>query len=762
MIKSLALNNFGKFSGYPPLDFGSFTVITGPNEAGKTTIFDALLHNLCPDSRKKDRRAGKSLEERYGAQRDSSLIWEKGSAPLSFDSTEFLEIFAVRGGDISVTAAKGKSWETIAESRLLTSGLDPKQIAAGLRYQAETKSKDSAQAEILGLQKVIGAAKTALAEMKSRRDSIIGGGAEQAELEAAIKNKKETLAAKAAELQALQGEIDKLASAGKLKAALAGIKALREFKEAGDELAALAAFARNETPAYLALKGRQLEAEKAAVSAEAALSEKRSALSASNSALSLLASRERSLKPRKELAESISAKVTAFASEPLSSTRVSRPVRWAIWAAGAALACFVAYSGGNPGAYAAAAAIFIASVWVGLTLSARPVSTLRAPAEVKKFLAGLASDWAGVSPEPFPALDLEAARVYLAGAAAGYASALEMLSAKAAENAVLEAGVKMAEQNLEVLKEGQASAKSDAEAWLKARGCSSEEDYRGKISAYENASARASALALSVSGFRQKNGSTGDEDLKNTLFIEKEALDRRGVDPDLADEPELERLNKRAATLVAEKDALTAAVNAADRELESRRAASGARLEGLPERINRAETEIAAATDDIISLELRIQAYILAAGIFDKLADSSALAFTELGKEVSATLSAVLPSARTEFRVFDAHEASLSDAGGNIRQIKQLSSGTRDLFMLAARLTMAKKARTDKTGKLSPALLVLDEPFYTLDPARTGAALKLLASFQEATGWQIIILTKDPAIRALAGGIKPAITGIDL
>ena len=66
--------------------------------------------------------------------------------------------------------------------------------------------------------------------------------------------------------------------------------------------------------------------------------------------------------------------------------------------------------------------------------------------------------------------------------------------------------------------------------------------------------------------------------------------------------------------------------------------------------------------------------------------------------------------------------------------------------MLAARLTMARKARLSPDGKLAPALLVLDEPFYTLDPEREAAALRLLAAFQKETGWQIILLTKDLAV----------------
>jgi ABC-type Mn2+/Zn2+ transport system ATPase subunit len=75
--------------------------------------------------------------------------------------------------------------------------------------------------------------------------------------------------------------------------------------------------------------------------------------------------------------------------------------------------------------------------------------------------------------------------------------------------------------------------------------------------------------------------------------------------------------------------------------------------------------------------------------------------------------------------------------------------------MFAARLALALKTRLG-AGGLAPALLVLDEPFYTLDQSRAAAALKLLGAFQKETDWQIILLTKDPAVRAAAESAIPA------
>ena len=762
MIKSLDLNDFGKFSGRK-LEFGPFTVITGPNEAGKTTVFDALFAALCADSKNETKASWKRLTARYGTLRGSAVTWKKGFPPLSFDHAEFLEIFAIRGGETSVNASGGRSWEKMAEARLLNAGLNPAQLAEELADNASTTRKDSARARIKKLQKTLQEATAELAGAKTIRDNILAGEAEMLRLEAEKKVKSGVLAATRAKFDGNREASAALKAAGKLADALDGIKVLRELKEAKDELAGLAAFAVNELPAYRALQAGQSDREKALGAAQAALKEQKIALEAAEAALGKLFTREKSLKKTKARAENISMKLRVFASAPEVVTRtVSLPTRWGIWAAGAALATFVAYSGANIGGYAAGAAILGAAAWVGLKLSVREVLTGHTSDEIKNFLAKLAAEWAAVSRDPFPARNLEEARGFLAQPGAAYASAKENLAVKTQEAADLQARYEiMAGQNLAEIKGAAETAKLNAEKWLKQRGCASEDDYQAKISAYEGLAARISDLEERVKVFDQKYSCVDAEELKDKLFTEKEALERKGVDPAKANEPELGRLKARAAALSDEMQAYERTLAELNTALTGARAASGARLEGLPERINRAETGIAAANEEIADRELQIQAFALAAEVFNRLAATSNLAFEALGKEVSATLAAVLPGARAEFAAFDAGTASLKDAGGSLRKIEQLSSGARDLFMLAARITMAKKARTTG-GKLSPALLVLDEPFYTLDAVRTQAALKLLAAFHKETGWQIVILTKDTGVAPAAKAAGAPVTEIKL
>ena len=71
---------------------------------------------------------------------------------------------------------------------------------------------------------------------------------------------------------------------------------------------------------------------------------------------------------------------------------------------------------------------------------------------------------------------------------------------------------------------------------------------------------------------------------------------------------------------------------------------------------------------------------------------------------------------------------------------KELSSGTRDPLYFAARVAIAERVKGLKT-------LLLDDPFLTCDPPRTERLVELLARLAER--FQILLATKDPWLRDL-------------
>lgn len=757
MIARLRLINFGKFRGRD-LELGPFTIVHGANEAGKTTVFDAIFESLC--RRNDTKSAWKRLLERYGDERQASAVWQPEDGRPVLDDAEFLEIFAIRGGEASVRALSGdkggSAWSAAAENALLNAGLNPARLAEALSFKTSTTAKDSFNARLKKLKTQSVESRARLDELEAKREAIFAAERQSAELERAIAEKRAELDAVNKKLADLKSKITELSGACRLKDALDGVKAVRELKEARESLEIRKDFAKNEIGAYRALKERENEATGKALAAAASLRGKEEAAAALKKAVADLEAREAALRKRRDTAEALKAKLAAYASGPDQIVLVSHmPTRAGIWFAGAALAAFVAWSGANTAAYIASAFIFAGAAWAGVKISMKPMLAGHRPEEVTQFIAGLAAEWKAGTGEPMNAAKLEEVRGFFADAEAAHKSAAEALAARKAEVAPADGGVTAA---AEELRDRDAEAKSlagKAEEWLRSRGCASDGQYLDKVAEYIALSGKADGLAQRTGLLRQRVGAASDEDLKDRLFDEKEALERKGFDPEKADQKELERLEKRAAALAEEAQAKDRELLGLGSQLEVARATAGAKLEGLPEEIGRLRNELDAAAAESSDIELRKEACLLAAGVFEKIAESSSAAFAQLGKEVTAALSAALPSAAAEFTDFDSASASMTDAGGQKRPVDMLSAGTRDLFMLAARVALARRARKDGEG---PALLVLDEPFYTLDPDRTRAALKLLANFHRDSGWQVIILTKDPAIKneaALIDGLHP-------
>jgi energy-coupling factor transporter ATP-binding protein EcfA2 len=754
MIKRLELPDFGKFRK-AGLDFGPFTVITGPNEAGKTTVFDALFDALCAQSRHEGRPLWKNLAHRYTALRSSSVVWEEGATPLAFGDYEFVEIFAIRGGELAAHHPENNgvsAWAQAAENALLNAGLNPAQLGAELKEKAESGRKGSVQAGIKRLREEIKDHGQAITALKSERAAVLSDAAEGPRLEAAKKEKEAALAAKHAEVKARQEALELLTAGMRRAVVMAGITALRELDEARHAAAQLKAFAgaAGELPKYRALQGARQDAEKRAAAAEAALAEKQAALGAAVAAAQQLDELELRLKKGNDAAPALAGRLGTFASAPKKIIfGVNKDVRYGMWAGGAALALLVAFTGRNISAYVSAAVMAGAAVWAGMKLSVTQTPVDRTPEEIKAFLTGLAKDWEEFSKEPLPTLDLEAARAFLARAQADYDAAVKASQAKTGELGALKGAEAAAAQNREELLHAADAARHAAEDWIKARGCSGEDDYLAKAAEYKKLADRAADREQGVLALAGGLGCVGENEFKDKLFAENGELERRGIAPKPGADAELARLKHELAALNAEARELEAALAKATAALQTNLAVSGARLGGLPERLNQAEAGLELEKEELAELELQAEAYKMASEVFEDLAETSALAFQTLGEEVTGTLRAVLPEAHAEFKGFEAAGAAVTDAGGVTRPVRTLSSGMRDLFMLAARLTIARRARLGPDG-LAPAMLVLDEPFYTLDAARERAAIKLLANFHKDTGWQIIILTKDLALAASA------------
>ena len=169
---------------------------------------------------------------------------------------------------------------------------------------------------------------------------------------------------------------------------------------------------------------------------------------------------------------------------------------------------------------------------------------------------------------------------------------------------------------------------------------------------------------------------------------------------------------------------------------------------------------IAAAGRRAAALELDRRAAGIAASLFARIADESTAALDELSADIGARYAAVAGTAAPRNAPEQSSPATpvspvtlaaleedplIVDASAVARPAGQLSQGTRDAYGLAARLTLAERTQLARGGG-DPGLLILDEPFQALDATRTARALRLIARFQEHTGFQLVVMTADERV----------------
>ncbi|TFH40215.1 MAG: hypothetical protein E4G96_07910, partial [Chrysiogenales bacterium] len=136
MIRRLHLKKFGRFTG-ADFKFRPVTLFIGENESGKTTIFDAIFSAVCSLGERSVRE--KQISRRYGPPRERSCEIEWEGAPLEMGEDEFINLHAIRSGDMSVEIASGRTWLDKIKSSIFTGGIDPAKLRGELNRSAAEK-----------------------------------------------------------------------------------------------------------------------------------------------------------------------------------------------------------------------------------------------------------------------------------------------------------------------------------------------------------------------------------------------------------------------------------------------------------------------------------------------------------------------------------------------------------------------------------------------------------------------------------------------
>jgi DNA repair exonuclease SbcCD ATPase subunit len=163
----------------------------------------------------------------------------------------------------------------------------------------------------------------------------------------------------------------------------------------------------------------------------------------------------------------------------------------------------------------------------------------------------------------------------------------------------------------------------------------------------------------------------------------------------------------------------------------------------LPTEIYEAEKALRRCGQELLEMDIDREAAAMARDIFVEMSRDTDSIFLELSADIARFFGDMLPESReVNLKGFKAGDIEVSDAGGGLRMMENLSTGTRDAFHLAARLALARRIHQNDR----PGLIVLDEPFQSLDRPRTLMALDVLRKFHREHRWQIILFTKETHI----------------
>lgn len=732
MIQKLILNNFGKFRGKNEFELSPVTVFYGENESGKTTIFDGLFYAIC----KPDMRSYQAMNTRYERKLNAEI-----SPDISISDTEFLNLYAIHAGNIHIPQSTGNAeWLQKVKASLFPGGIDPAILTANLEKLSSDNGALAINREITKLKKQVDDADKNFKEKQGQRESILekqkkveGLASKVMESDKQLKQIEE----KIADIKKKIEKEDKIRERVRLHPLLRKVNNYFELKEKRE---LLSAFRTNRIEELEALekrrdeligKGNKLSGQKEGLNGMDSFQSKKLREAEDKASL---------LKPRADAAGEYLSTVSSFTPNFIQRTTWNPGMIAGGLFAFAMAVVAALFLGDTARLILVAGGVVAAAV---LFFLARRVEGIADESSESKYLQPIKEKWRIKFPEDIAIAGLTT----LAGFKAGlddfikqYELAREL--AGKAENELRETKRRLEDINKQVaeIEDDVRQANSRKTGWLNEMGVNSRDDYLSKVNGVLTIQNQIRDIETEL-----QIDVNSPAEIKMNCERKLNEFERDGIPENGRSDAEYVQLNLQKEELEKGKNKL----NDELRPLVEGKAKNTGKIEGslgtLPAEIRRLEEEVIQLNRDLKDRELDKKAAALACMIFKKIRDDESTKFDGLKKDIMDMLSVIIPEERdVEVKSLDVSKFEMKDAGGEYREVEMLSHGTRDAFVLAAKLAMAKKASDGAK------LLVLDEPFLHFDKRRAENALKLLNQSFCSNGWQIMLFTKEVELRDLA------------
>ena len=723
MIRLMRVASYGVFRERS-FELAPVTVVFGPNEAGKSTFFDALFEGICRP--KRSQTAGKRLDSRYGKDRSVEIT---PSPTFSLPQDEFLGLMAIRGGDLRIASSNQTKWIDRLTHELFSGGIDPSQIARDLGKLASTAGTHRHVKTMRAFEQDRDEIQEEIGRLMERREKSLVRQKEHDSSARQLKDVDARLARSQKELEAIRDRIGaqrRHMEHGELRVILDRIEQRKDLdaklskldpisSDESDELAALVAVVE---PLQRELSENKALIERAQTTIDTAESERQD-----------ISVQVKGVVHKAELASTLRRYLEVNHQPPEQPSRLRL--------AGLAIAGLGITVGLVTGIVLSQALIGLITGGVllvaGLLLAIVSPSTGYDPLAVvrqardewtRTIGTKLKSETAGGLIAEFVQIEQKSAQ--LRGEESKRADAVQR---ELSEIQLLESASKSKASRI-------IAAKEELSDWLATRGASSPTHYHTQRATLESLRVRRAEHNKQLQAYAERIGCEMDE-LRGECSVRAEAL-RQALPTTTMSEHEIQALESEERANEEETSTLRA-----DREELSRQLATAAgELQGafgdLPAQLVAWQRRLKQRELAIRGLVVDREAAQMALNLFDKIKSDNNFALADITKEIASSYGEIVGyNSELSLLGLTPEHATATDANGSPRGIEWLSDGTRDSFFLAARLALAERAFEE------PPILVLDEPFVHLDSARSTAALKLIDQFRSRNGAQVVFLTMD-------------------
>ncbi len=747
MIKQLILETFGKFRD-THFDFSNSTLFLGKNESGKTTIFDALFQETCHP--RANRRHGKQLQERYGESRQARIKWQKNE--LRIDEDEFYNLLAIRSGDVYLNMASGSTWMEKVKSGLFTGGIDPLRLQKTFADRASDKGSFKHNREQKQLEEDLSKFRDRLEEKRGTRDSLLSRESDTR----ILKNKLDSLQAdhesETAEMSRIQKELEhegKIQEKGKLNNLLLNI---RDGVARQKILQSLESYTSQELARMDDLRSRisQLELDSAKVQTD------------HDHQRELLKEKQNEVIRLKEAMDQ-SSNLSRLATEYLDSLKRIRenlPGRRTSWWHWLVLAVLSALVGASVllSLNQQNMLFFLISVGLGALLGVfflLLIGRIRTHPQRERnrdAVHQLKEEWRNRT---------GGLAVLTSDNPDGLARELETLrsTADTDSDALARANGELREKEKsleaskerreELIRQMQTGENSIAD-WLKRGGVRDRDEYYRKTLDRQRLLQEQRRWEENLEE-QLKNGSVDSVSLlqqeceRRLRDFDREHIPNRGKG-----EEEIRRMERDLKEKSSRMNALSEEQRRTALTKERQQGEISGSLGSLPQEITDLELSILERDKSLQVMEIDKKAASLVRDIFEEISVDTENVLVELGRELAEQFGEIVPEMREiSLTGLSTESIAVADAGGASRPIGHLSSGTRDAFLFAARMALARRGHPER------ALLILDEPFHALDEERVGKALAMIRKFQLETQWQIVLFSKETELEGMCRKVFP-------